>query len=60
MYYMTACVLSEDSLRLLTLPENAKSKQIYKRHQNEFLIYMRQEKYRGYGENNILNYFSKV
>ena len=38
---MRACGLSEDSLRLLTSPENTKSRKIYERHQNAFLVYMK-------------------
>ena len=42
------------------MPENTKSRKIYKRHQHAFLVYMKEEKERGFDENTIVNYFSEI
>ena len=52
--------LTEQSIHLLSSPENKKSKAIYERHQSKFLEYMTSNPKRGYDEATIVNYFTEV
>ena len=52
--------LTEESIHLLSSPENTKSKAIYEKHQNKFLEYMTSDPKRGYDEVTIINYFTEV
>ena len=52
--------LTEEIIRLLSSPENKKSKAIYERHQSKFLEYMTSDPKRVYDEVTIVNYFTKV
>ena len=49
--------LSEDSLLLLSSPENKKSREIYVRYQKFFKNYIAQDPNRNYGESTLVNFF---
>ena len=49
--------LSEDSLRLISAPENEKSRKIYARYQKFFKDYVFADDKRNYGENTLVNFF---
>ena len=57
---MTRAGLTEESIALLSSPENDKSKKIYQRHQERYIDYVKANGYDEFDESTVVNYFTEM